>query len=51
MSLFVGPADGRIRPEPLGTILIMPAWNYPFTTGLPYVATAIAAGNCVLFKP
>jgi len=29
----------------------MSAWNYPYYTGLPYVAMCIAAGNCVLYKP
>jgi len=29
----------------------MSAWNYPLVTGIDYVATNIAAGNCVLFKP
>ena len=29
----------------------MSAWNYPYVTGLPYIATSIAAGNCVVFKP
>ncbi len=29
----------------------MSAWNYPYVTGLPYVAACISAGNCVVFKP
>lgn len=29
----------------------MSAWNYPVYTALPPVASAIAAGNCVILKP
>ncbi|RDD38919.1 Fatty aldehyde dehydrogenase [Trichoplax sp. H2] len=40
-----------IRPEPLGTVLVMGAWNYPFQLLLSPVVGAIAAGNCVIMKP
>lgn len=49
--LFIGPGKSYIVPEPLGVALVMSAWNYPVFTALPPVASAIAAGNCVVMKP
>ena len=28
----VGPGKSYIKPEPLGVILVMSAWNYPYYT-------------------
>jgi aldehyde dehydrogenase (NAD+) len=50
-SLINGPAKSYLVPEPLGIVLVMSAWNYPFYTAFPPVATAIAAGNAVVLKP
>lgn len=50
-SLFIGPAVSYILPEPFGVVLVLAAWNYPVYTSVPPVATAIAAGNCVVLKP
>ena len=36
-----------IRPEPLGVVCIISAWNYPVILLLQPLATAIAAGVCV----
>ncbi|GGF79763.1 aldehyde dehydrogenase family protein [Alteromonas lipolytica] len=45
------PARSYLQPEPLGTVLIIGAWNYPVQLTLaPYVA-ALAAGNCAILKP
>lgn len=49
--LFIGPGKSYIVPEPFGVCLVMSAWNYPVFTALPPVASAMAAGNCVLLKP
>jgi aldehyde dehydrogenase (NAD+) len=38
-------------PEPLGTVLIIGAWNYPFQLVVSPMVAAIAAGNCVVLKP
>ena len=40
-----------IVPEPLGTILIIGAWNYPIQLVLGPLVAALAAGNCVILKP
>ena len=45
------PAKSYIISEPLGTVLIMGAWNYPFIETLQPLASAIAAGNTVIIKP
>lgn len=45
------PAVSRIYQEPLGVILIIAPWNYPFQLSLLPMAAAIAAGNTVVLKP
>jgi acyl-CoA reductase-like NAD-dependent aldehyde dehydrogenase len=37
--------------EPLGTILVIAPWNYPFYQAVVPIACAIAAGSTVVFKP
>ncbi len=37
--------------EPLGTVLIIGAWNYPFQLVFAPLIAAIAAGNCAVVKP
>lgn len=37
--------------EPLGTVLIIGAWNYPFQLVFAPLIAAIAAGNCAVLKP
>ena len=45
------PASARIYPEPLGSILIISPWNYPFSLMINPLIGAIAAGNCAVLKP
>ncbi|MGB3651725.1 MAG: aldehyde dehydrogenase [Rivularia sp. (in: cyanobacteria)] len=45
------PASAKIYPEPLGVVLIIGAWNYPFQLVLAPLIGAIAAGNCAILKP
>ncbi len=45
------PAKSRIYHEPLGTVLIIGPWNYPFQLCLAPLIGAIAAGNCAAVKP
>ena len=37
--------------EPLGTILVISPWNYPFYQAIVPIACALAAGNTVVYKP
>ena len=37
--------------EPLGCVLIMSPWNYPFMLCMEPFAGALAAGNCCVLKP
>ncbi|MDD4409964.1 MAG: aldehyde dehydrogenase [Candidatus Pacebacteria bacterium] len=37
--------------DPYGVVLIMGAWNYPFSLSLIPLIGAIAAGNCAIVKP
>lgn len=41
----------KIYYEPLGTVLIIAPWNYPFNLSMTPIITALIAGNAVLFKP
>jgi len=45
------PAAAKIYPEPLGTVLIISPWNYPFYLLIAPLIGAIAAGNCAVLKP
>lgn len=44
-------ASGRVVPDPLGVVLIISPWNYPFQLALGPLVSAIAAGNCAIVKP
>ncbi len=45
------PSRSRILKEPLGVVLIIGPWNYPFQLLINPLIGAIAAGNCVVLKP
>lgn len=45
------PSQALIYPEPLGVVLIIGPWNYPFSLVLSPLVGAIAAGNCAILKP
>jgi len=45
------PSGSRIMKEPLGVVLIIGPWNYPFQLLINPLVGAIAAGNCVVLKP
>jgi acyl-CoA reductase-like NAD-dependent aldehyde dehydrogenase len=52
-DIEVGPKAGFtrfIRREPLGVVLNLPAWNFPYMTALNAVLPAILAGNAVVMK-
>ncbi|WP_414543528.1 aldehyde dehydrogenase family protein [Nostoc sp. CCY0012] len=43
--------SARVHPEPLGVVLIIGPWNYPFQLIISPLIGAIAAGNCTIIKP
>lgn len=45
------PSSSKIYRDPLGTVLIIAPWNYPFQLSIIPLAGAIAGGNCVVLKP
>lgn len=49
LTLF--PSSATIYPQPLGCVLIISPWNYPFNLVMMPLAAAIAAGNTVIIKP
>ena len=40
-----------VYPDPLGVVLVVAPWNYPFQLSMVPLAAAIAAGNTVVLKP
>jgi acyl-CoA reductase-like NAD-dependent aldehyde dehydrogenase len=52
-DLDVGPKPGFsrfIRREPLGVVLVLAPWNYPYLTAVNSVVPALIAGNAVILK-
>lgn len=49
--LVMQPSKSVIYSEPLGVILIIGPWNYPFQLLLAPLVGAISAGNCAVIKP
>jgi aldehyde dehydrogenase (NAD+) len=45
------PSRSRIIPDPLGVVLVIGPWNYPFLLMMNPVISAIAGGNTVILKP
>ena len=45
------PAQAFVKPDPLGCILIIGPWNYPFSLTLQPLVGAFAAGNTAVLKP
>lgn len=41
----------KIYYEPLGTILVISPWNYPFYQAIVPITAAFVAGNSVIYKP
>jgi aldehyde dehydrogenase (NAD+) len=50
-SMVAMPGKSRIYREPLGVVLIIAPWNYPFSLAINPLMGALAAGNCALIKP
>jgi aldehyde dehydrogenase (NAD+) len=45
------PSNSRIYKAPLGCVLIISPWNYPFNLVMAPLVAAIAGGNTVMLKP
>jgi acyl-CoA reductase-like NAD-dependent aldehyde dehydrogenase len=48
-----GPKEGfsrRIERVPLGTVLVIAPWNYPYLTAVNSIIPALMAGNAVILK-
>ncbi|KHN25245.1 Aldehyde dehydrogenase family 3 member F1 [Glycine soja] len=43
--------SAEIVPEPLGVVLIISSWNFPFGISLEPLIGAVAAGNAAVLKP
>ncbi|MCJ1274599.1 hypothetical protein MMC21_002396 [Puttea exsequens] len=51
-GLIFGTLGGaRIRKEPLGVVLVIGTWNFPFVVTIMPLIAAISAGCCVMVKP
>ncbi|KAK3022526.1 hypothetical protein RJ639_046742 [Escallonia herrerae] len=59
-SITTYPSSAEIVSEPLGVVLVISTWNYPFSSNIAFpllvlsldpVIGAIAAGNAVVLKP
>ncbi len=51
LPLWLKPGEATVRKEPLGCILIIGPWNYPFMLTLQPLISALAAGNTAILKP
>ena len=49
--LSLMPSSSKIYSEPLGIVLIIAPWNYPFQLNIAPLIAAISAGNTVILKP
>jgi len=48
-----GPKAGfkrQVKREPLGTVLVIAPWNYPYLTAVNSIVPALMAGNSVILK-
>ncbi|XP_024019182.1 aldehyde dehydrogenase family 3 member H1 isoform X2 [Morus notabilis] len=50
-SITSYPSSAEIVSEPLGVVLVISTWNFPFLLSLDPVIGAISAGNAVVLKP
>ncbi|XP_020203974.1 aldehyde dehydrogenase family 3 member H1 [Cajanus cajan] len=50
-SITTFPSSAEIVPEPLGVVLVISTWNFPFLLSMDPVIGAISAGNAVVLKP
>lgn len=51
VPLALMPGKAAYRYEPLGAVMVVGPWNYPFYLTIGPMIGALAAGNCVVVKP
>ncbi len=51
VPLSLQPGEAIVKLEPLGCVLIIGPWNYPFSLTLQPLISALAAGNTAVLKP
>jgi len=49
--ILARPGTSRVHREPLGVVLIVAAYSYPFRLAVAPLIGALSAGNCVVVKP
>ncbi|MAF90698.1 MAG: aldehyde dehydrogenase family protein [Bdellovibrionaceae bacterium] len=49
--ILVQPGTSYVHAEPLGKVLVIAPWNYPFQLLIAPLISALAAGNSVCLKP
>ena len=49
-NLLNMPSSSQVLREPLGVVLVIGPWNYPFQLLITPLAGAMAAGNCIVIK-
>ncbi|MGX9670538.1 aldehyde dehydrogenase family protein [Mycobacterium sp. HM-7] len=45
------PGKAWVQYDPLGVVLVIGPWNYPFYLSVGPLVAAVAAGNCAVVKP
>lgn len=51
VPLSLKPGEAMVQLEPLGCVLIIGPWNYPFSLIFQPLVSALAAGNTAVIKP
>lgn len=49
-SVILMGKESYVEYKPMGVICIIAPWNYPFQLSVTPIISALAAGNCVVFK-
>jgi len=50
-QILLAHKQARLVYEPIGVVLVIKPWNYPWAQAVPVVAAALVAGNTVVLKP
>jgi len=50
-QILLAHKQARLVYEPIGVVLVIKPWNYPWAQAVPVVASALVAGNTVVLKP